>query len=78
MERERLITVTPTKLGIIYILPSFGSRKRVTDRLGNLPEQLAASFDGNLAILHFDKHNQKGPQNKPANNDPAILEKIMR
>jgi nucleotide-binding universal stress UspA family protein len=37
------------------IVPGFGSRKRVTDTLGNLPEQLAKSFDGNLAILHFDK-----------------------
>jgi nucleotide-binding universal stress UspA family protein len=37
------------------IVPGFGSRKRVADTLGNLPEQLAASFDGNLAILHFDK-----------------------
>ncbi len=37
------------------ILPGFGSRKRVADTLGNIPEQLAKSFDGNLAILHFDK-----------------------
>jgi Kef-type K+ transport system membrane component KefB/nucleotide-binding universal stress UspA family protein len=37
------------------LVPGFGSRKRVADTLGNLPEQLAASFDGNLAILHFDK-----------------------
>lgn len=37
------------------VLPGFGSRKRVADTLGNLPEQLAKSFDGNLAILHFDK-----------------------
>ena len=37
------------------IVPGFGSRKRVADTLGNIPEQLAASFDGNLAILHFDK-----------------------
>ncbi|HEX9839742.1 MAG TPA: hypothetical protein VGA72_10360 [Anaerolineales bacterium] len=37
------------------VVPGFGSRKRVADTLGNLPEQLAASFDGNLAILHFDK-----------------------
>jgi len=38
-----------------FVVPGFGSRKRVTDTLGNLPEQLAAAFDGNLAILHFDK-----------------------
>src|SRR5215213_139004 len=37
------------------VVPGFGSRKRVVDTLGNLPEQLAAAFDGNLAILHFDK-----------------------
>jgi nucleotide-binding universal stress UspA family protein len=37
------------------LVPGFGSRKRVADTLGNLPEQLAASFGGNLAILHFDK-----------------------
>jgi hypothetical protein len=37
------------------VVPGFGSRKRVSDTLGNLPEQLAASFEGNLAILHFDK-----------------------
>ncbi|MBI5965986.1 MAG: cation:proton antiporter [Chloroflexi bacterium] len=37
------------------ILPGFGSRKRVADTLGRIPEQLAHSFDGNLAILHFDR-----------------------
>ena len=37
------------------VVPGFGSRKRVADTLGNLPEQLAAAFDGNMAILHFDK-----------------------
>ncbi len=37
------------------VLPGFGSRKRVQDTLGNIPEQLARYFDGNLAILHFDK-----------------------
>ncbi|MBK8617642.1 MAG: cation:proton antiporter [Anaerolineales bacterium] len=37
------------------VLPGFGSRKRVVDTLGNIPEQLAKSFDGNLAVLHFDK-----------------------
>ena len=37
------------------ILPGFGSRKRVADTLGNIPEQIAKVFDGNLAILHFDK-----------------------
>jgi Kef-type K+ transport system membrane component KefB/nucleotide-binding universal stress UspA family protein len=37
------------------VMPGFGSRKRVADTLGNLPEQLAAAFDGNLAILHFDR-----------------------
>lgn len=37
------------------VIPGFGSRKRVADTLGQMPEQLAKSFDGNLAILHFDK-----------------------
>jgi hypothetical protein len=37
------------------VVPGFGSRKRVADTLGILPERLAAAFDGNLAILHFDK-----------------------
>ena len=37
------------------VVPGFGSRKRVASTLGNLPERLAASFDGNLAVLHFDK-----------------------
>jgi Kef-type K+ transport system membrane component KefB len=39
----------------LIVVPGFGSRKRVADTLGNLPEQFAAAFDGNLAILHFDK-----------------------
>lgn len=37
------------------VLPGFGSRKRVVDTLGNIPEQIAKFFEGNLAILHFDK-----------------------
>ena len=37
------------------VVPGFGSRQRDANTLGNLPEQLAASFDGNLAILHFDQ-----------------------
>jgi nucleotide-binding universal stress UspA family protein len=43
------------KVSCFIVVPGFGSRKRVADTLGNLPEQLAASFDGNLAILHFDQ-----------------------
>jgi len=42
-------------LSSFIVLPGFGSRKRVADTLGNLPERLTASFDGNLAVLHFDK-----------------------
>jgi hypothetical protein len=42
-------------VGSFIVLPGFGSRKRVADTLGNIPERLAKSFDGNLAILHFDK-----------------------
>jgi hypothetical protein len=50
----------PEKLGHeavsdFIVLPGFGSRKRVQDTLGNIPEQVAKFFDGNLAILHFDK-----------------------
>ncbi|MCZ2123174.1 MAG: cation:proton antiporter [Anaerolineales bacterium] len=51
---------TPEKLeeeslSSFIVLPGFGSRKRVADTLGNIPEQIAHSFDGNLTILHFDK-----------------------
>jgi hypothetical protein len=42
-------------IGSFIVVPGFGSRKRVADTLDNLPERLAASFDGNLAILHFDE-----------------------
>ena len=42
-------------VGGLIVLPGFGSRKRVADTLGNIPEQVARSFDGNLIILHFDK-----------------------
>jgi len=42
-------------LSSFIVVPGFGSRKRVADTLGNLPERLTASFDGNLAVLHFDK-----------------------
>jgi hypothetical protein len=42
-------------LSSFIVVPGFGSRKRVADTLGVLPEQLAMAFDGNLAILHFDK-----------------------
>jgi hypothetical protein len=41
-------------IGSFIVVRGFGSRKRVADTLANLPERLAASFDGNLAILHFD------------------------
>jgi nucleotide-binding universal stress UspA family protein len=52
--------LTPTMLehesiSSFIVVPGFGSRKRVADTLGNLPEHLAASFDGNLAVLHFDQ-----------------------
>ena len=52
--------LTPAKLehesiSCFMVVPGFGSRKRVADTLGNLPERLAAAFDGNVAILHFDK-----------------------
>ncbi|MCC6298228.1 MAG: cation:proton antiporter [Anaerolineales bacterium] len=67
MESDHPISVEPLKdqlkpaaleqesVSSFIVIPGFGSRKRVADTLGNLPEQLAASFEGNLAILHFDK-----------------------
>lgn len=39
----------------MIVVPGYGSRQRVVSTLGNFPERLAASFDGNLLILHFDK-----------------------
>lgn len=42
-------------LSSFIVVPGFGSRKRVADTLGDLPERLASAFEGNLAILHFDK-----------------------
>lgn len=39
----------------LIVVTRVSSRKRVALTLGNLPERLAVSFDGNLAILHFDK-----------------------
>ncbi|MBV6400685.1 MAG: Glutathione-regulated potassium-efflux system protein KefB [Anaerolineales bacterium] len=67
METDHPVSVEPLKdqlkpaaleqesVSSFIVVPGFGSRKRVADTLGNLPEQLAASFEGNLAILHFDR-----------------------
>jgi hypothetical protein len=56
IETDHPIEVESLKgISSFLVVPGFGSRKRVADTLGNLPERLAASFDGNLAILHFDK-----------------------
>lgn len=67
MEIDYPVTVEPLKdqlkpaaleqesVSSFLVVPGFGSRKRVANTLGNLPEQLAASFEGNLAILHFDR-----------------------
>jgi len=41
--------------GDLLVIPGFGSRQRFLTSLGNLPERLAASFSGNLIILHFDR-----------------------
>ena len=49
------IMLEQESISSFIVVPGFGSRKRVADTLGNLPEQLASAFDGNLAILHFDK-----------------------
>ena len=48
-------TLEQESMSSFIVVPGFGSRKRVADTLGNLPERIAASFEGNLAILHFDK-----------------------
>jgi Kef-type K+ transport system membrane component KefB/nucleotide-binding universal stress UspA family protein len=39
----------------LIVVPGFGSRQRFLSSVGDLPERLAASFDGNLLILHFDR-----------------------
>jgi Kef-type K+ transport system membrane component KefB len=49
------VALEEESISSFLVIPGFGSRKRVADVLGNLPERLAASFDGNLAILHFDQ-----------------------
>lgn len=39
----------------LFVVPGFGSRQVFMSSVGHLPERMAAAFDGNLAILHFDK-----------------------
>lgn len=39
----------------LLVIPGFGSRKRFLANIGNLPERLAASFNGNILLLHFDR-----------------------
>ena len=39
----------------LLVVPGFGSRQRFLSSVGDLPERLAASFSGNLIILHFDR-----------------------
>lgn len=39
----------------LLVVPGFGSRQRFITSLGDMPERLAASFSGNLLILHFDR-----------------------
>jgi nucleotide-binding universal stress UspA family protein len=51
----KMMELDHESMSSFIVVPGFGSRKRVADTLGNLPEQLAASFEGNLAIMHFDK-----------------------
>ena len=67
METDHPVSVEPLKdqlkpaaleqesVSSFIVVPGFGSRRRVANTLGNLPERLAASFEGNLAILHFDQ-----------------------
>ncbi|MEW6406997.1 MAG: universal stress protein, partial [Chloroflexota bacterium] len=42
-------------LSDLIVVPGFGPRQRFLSGVGYLPERLAASFSGNLIILHFDK-----------------------
>jgi len=39
----------------LLVIPGFGSRQRFLANIGNLPERLANSFDGNILLLHFDR-----------------------
>ena len=39
----------------LLVIPGFGSRQRFLANIGNLPERLAASFEGNILLLHFDR-----------------------
>lgn len=39
----------------LVVVPGYGSRQRFLARVGYFPERLAAVFDGNLVILHFDR-----------------------
>ena len=39
----------------LVVIPGFGSRQRFLANVGNLPERLAASFEGNILLLHFDR-----------------------
>jgi nucleotide-binding universal stress UspA family protein len=64
---DRELTLTPLRGALkinqiekdnesdLIVIPGFGSRQRVLATLGSFPERLAASFKGNLLILHFDK-----------------------
>ena len=49
-----MIIVTPTKIRGDFQCAGLRFQKTWADTLGNFPEQLATSFDENLAILHFD------------------------
>jgi hypothetical protein len=53
-DQLRPAALAHASISSFVVIPGFGSRKRVADTLGNLPKQLAAAFDGNLATLHFD------------------------
>ena len=39
----------------LLVIPGYGSRQRFLAHVGNLPERLAAGFDGNIILLHFDR-----------------------
>jgi Kef-type K+ transport system membrane component KefB/nucleotide-binding universal stress UspA family protein len=50
-----LKVIDPSNETDFLVVPGFGSRKRFLASVGDLPEQLATNYEGNLAILHFGR-----------------------
>lgn len=51
----KLDSLEETRKTNFLVVPGFGSRKRYLASVGDLPERLASAYDGNIAILHFDR-----------------------